>query len=260
MIVPFVLPASRSLASWWTLRPARGAIARGDLPAASTAAFAAASRDPDAARPWLAYGRWLVRAGRTTEAVDAYERADRRRPEHWTPRVVLPRLLRESGRSEQADAWLRKAKQFSLNVDPWLALEVPWRELQPPRTDEILLGRDDYGAVRDFLHPRRDHRWTRHRAYLRLVPVTAAPAYDVTLVMGSPEPSPNATPTVHVQAHDGSGVAFALSREVQPYTFRVRSPRTGPLIVEIRAPTWNLSGEPPEQGVRVDRMTVVPAR
>ena len=260
MIVPFVVPASRSLASWWTLRPARAAIERGDLTAASTAAFAAASRDPNAVRPWLTYGRWLLNGGRIPEAIDAYERARLRRPAHWTPIVVLPRLLRDAGRHTEADERLRDADQFSWNVDPWLALEVAWRELPPPRTDEILLARDDYGAVRGFLHPRNDHRWTRHRAWLRLVPATAAPAYDVTLAMSSPEPSPNATPTVHVRGHDGSGVAYVLSRRVQPYSFRVRSPPAGPLIVAIRAPTWNLSGQPPEQGVRVDRMTVVPAR
>ena len=216
--------------------------------------------DPDAARPWLTYGRWLAEAGRKAEAIDAYQRAELRRPDHWTPRLVLPRLLRDAGRNEEADARLREAHRFSFDVDAWLALEVPWRELPPPRADEILLGRDDYGAVRGFLHPRNDHRWTRHRAWLRLVPVTTAAAYDVTVWMGSPEPSPNATPTVHVRADDGSGLAFVLSKEVQPFTFRAPAPQNGPLIVEIRAPTWNRSGEPPEQGVRVERMTVVPAR
>jgi hypothetical protein len=65
---------------------------------------------------------------------------------------------------------------------------------------------------------------------------------------------------VQVRAEGGPGLAFVLSRKVQPYSFRVRSPLTGPLLIEIEAPTWNLSDQPPEQGVRVDRMTVVPAR
>jgi tetratricopeptide (TPR) repeat protein len=259
MIGPFVAPASRSLAASWTLRPAHAAIDRGDLAAASTAAFAAAGKDTESARPWLTYGRWLAHAGRIAEAIDAYERAGLRRPDHWTPRLVLPRLLREAGRQQDADERLREANQFSWNVDPWLALEVAWRELPPPRTDVILLGKDDYGAVRGFLHPRNDHRWTTRHAYLRLIP-TAAPSYDVTLAMGSPDPSPNATPTVNVRASNSSGVAFTLSREVQPYTFRAAAPLHGPLIVTIEAPTWNLSDQPPEQGVRVDRMTVVPAR
>jgi len=260
MIVPFVLPASRSLAAWWTLRPARAAIERGDVTAASSAAFAAAARDSGSARPWLTYGRWLARAGRMGEAADAYERADLRRPDHWTPRLVLPRLLREAGRREEADERLRQANQFSFNVDPWLALEVAWRELPPPRTDEILLGRDDYGAVRGFLHPRTDHRWTRHRAWLRLIPVTVAPSYDITLAMGSPDPSPYRSPIVRVSADGNAPVPFTLAREVRPYTLRMPAPSGGPLVVAIEAPTWNLSEEPPEQGVRVDRMTVVPAR
>jgi hypothetical protein len=260
MIIPFAGPGVHALAAWWTLRPARGAIERGDLAVASTAAFAAARRDTESARPWLTYGRWLARAGRTTEAIDAYQRAELRRPDHWTPRLVLPRLLREAGREQEADQRLREAYQFSWNVDPWLALEVAWRELPPPRTDEILLGKDDYGAVRGFLHPRGDHRWSGHRAEIRLIPVTAAPSYDVTVQMGSPEPSPNATPTVHVHAAGSSDVAFTLSREVQPYTFRTAAPMAGPLLIEIEAPTWNLPDQPPEQGVRVDRMTVVPAR
>ena len=261
MTVPFAGPAIRAVGAWWSLRPVPTLIQRGNLAAASTAAFAAARRDTDSARPWLTYGHWLATAGRTTEAIDAYQRAELRKPAHWTPRLVLPRLLREAGRNDEADEWLREANQFSLNVDPWLALEVAWRELPAPRADQILLARDDYGSVRGFLHPRNDHRWTRHRAWLRLLPATPAPAYDVTLVMGSPEqPSPNATPMVHVRAEGGPAVAFVLSRKVQPYSFRVRSPLTGPLLVEIRAPTWNLSEEPPEQGIRVDRMTVVPAR
>jgi len=260
MIGPFVMPASRSLAAWLTLRPARAAIDRGDVAAASSAAFAAAARDPGSARPWITYGGWLARAGRVGEAAEAYERASLRRPDHWTPRVVLPRLLREAGRTEEADEGLREANQFSLNVDPWLALEVAWRELPPPRTDEILLGKDDYGAVRGFLHPRTDHRWTRHRAWLRLVPVTVAPSYDVTLAMGSPEPSPFRSPTVRVLPDGAAPVSFTLAREVRPYTFRVPALSGGPLVVAIEAPTWNLSEQPPEQGVRVDRMTVVPAR
>jgi hypothetical protein len=257
---PIALPATRSVSACRKLRPAKPAIQRGDLQAASTAAFAAAGRDPDAVRPWLTYGRWLVAKGRTAEAIDAYERAERRRPDHWTPRLVLPRLLRDAGRDQEADQRLRDAYELSWNVDPWLALEVAWRDLPPPRGNEILLARGDYGALRGFLHPRHDHRWTRHRAWLRLVPADAAASYDVTLAMGSPEPSPYAAPTVLVRAHGGPGVAFVLSREVRPYTFRAPSPKAGPLSIEIRAPTWNLAGQPPEQGVRVDRMTVVPAR
>ena len=260
MIIPFAGPGFRAVSSSWSLRPARAAIQRGDLGAASTTAFAAASRDPGSARPWLTYGRWLVDAGRWAEAIDAYERAALRRPDQWTPRLVLPRLLREAGRPEEADTLLREANQFSLNVDPWLALEVAWRELPPPRTDQILLGRDDYGAVRGFLHPRGDHRFTRHRAWVRMIPASTASSYDVTLAMGSPDPTPNRSPTVRVLADGAAPVSFTLAREVRPYTLRAPAPSDGPLLIEIEAPTWNLSDQPPEQGIRVDRVTIVPAR
>jgi hypothetical protein len=46
---------------------------------------------------------------------------------------------------------------------------------------------------------------------------------------------------------------------VRPYTFHARLQPGEPLVVELRAPTWNSVGEPPDQGVRVDRMTVAPA-
>jgi len=260
MVIPFAGPLNHAMRAWWSLRPALSAIQRGDLSAASTEAFAAAGRDPESARPWLTYGRWLVRAGRTPEAIDAYQRARLRRPDHWTPQVVLPRLLREAGRTEEADRAGREAYQLSMNVDPWLALEVAWRELLPPRTDEVALGAFDYGAVRGFLHPRKDHRWTGRRAQLRLVPTTPAPSYDVTLWMASPEPSPHAAPVVRVSVADMPRASFTLARDVRPYVMRVPAPADGPLLVTLESPTWNLADQPPEQGVRVDRMTVVPAR
>ena len=260
MVIPFAGPTNRALRAKRALRPALEAIYIPDMPAASTTAFAAAGLDPESPRPWLTYGRWLAHAkGRAAEAVEAYQRAELRRPDHWTPRLVLPRLLRAAGREQEADERLRDAYQFSWNVDPWLALEVAWRELPGPRTNEILLGRDDYGAVRGFLHPRGDHRWTTRHAQLILIPTEPGPIYQVTLFMGSPEPSPLASPTVRVRASRGSAISFTLTRDVRPYTFAAE-PMDGPLLVTIDSPTWNLSDQPPEQGVRVDRMTVVPAR
>jgi hypothetical protein len=78
--------------------------------------------------------------------------------------------------------------------------------------------------------------------------------------MGSPDPSPYRSPTVRVWPDGSPPVPFTLTREVRPYTFRMPAPSGRPLLVTIEAPTWILSEQPPEQGVRVDRMTVVPAR
>jgi hypothetical protein len=122
-----------------------------------------------------------------------------------------------------------------------------------------LLSRGDYGAVRGFIDGRGDHRWSCGRAQLRLQPTFAGPACAVTLEMGSPPPSPIADPVVSVRVPGAPALTVRLSPEVRPYTFPARLERGEPLVVELRAPTWNSVGEPPEQGVRVDRMTVAPA-
>jgi hypothetical protein len=93
---------------------------------------------------------------------------------------------------------------------------------------------------------------------MRLVPTSPAAAYDVTIEMGSPDPSPFASPEVTLSAGERRS-RFTLQREVRPYSLRVAAPPAGqPLVVSFTAPTWCVSTEPAEQGVRVDRMTVSP--
>jgi tetratricopeptide (TPR) repeat protein len=234
-------------------------VERGDLARADLLAERAASRDPEAARPWLRYGRALAAAGEWERAMEAYRRAGARKAHHWTPALLMPRLLRESGRAEESARAVEAANRFSFDVDPWLAQEIAWDELPPPRTDEVLLGRGDYGAVRGFSLPHRDHRWTLGRAWVRLRPTVAAPAYDVTLDLGSPEPSPLAAPRLRVAVEGAPEAELALTREVKSYTLRVPAPRDGTLVLALRAPTWNHTGQPAEQGVRLDRVRVAPA-
>lgn len=78
--------------------------------------------------------------------------------------------------------------------------------------------------------------------------------------MGSPFPSTLAAPTVVAAANDGIAHSFTLGREVRPYSFRVAIAPGQPLIVRLDAPTWSRIGEPADQGVRVDRMSVRPAQ
>lgn len=252
--------AWRALAAARSLAPAEAALARGDVAGARSIASAAASRDPGAARPWLAYGRMLEWSGHAREAIEAYGRARMSRPNHWVPVLVLPRLLREAGRSEEAIAAVEEANSFSLRDDPWQALEVAWRELPPPRTDEILLARGDYGAVRGFHHPRGDHRWSARRAFLRLLPTRAAAEYEVTLEMGSPEPSPLEAPVVTVRMAGAPPTEVTLGRDLAPHGFRARPAPGEPLVVELESPTWNRVGERAELGACVSRMTVAPVR
>src|SRR5204863_7437265 len=120
------------------------ALDRGDRAGAQGDLERAAAADPAAARPWLSYGRALARTGDPQAALAAYARARDLKPHVWAPLVVEPTLLRAAGREGQAARAVEEANAFSWNTDPWLALEAAWRELPPPRADEILLGRGDY--------------------------------------------------------------------------------------------------------------------
>jgi tetratricopeptide (TPR) repeat protein len=278
----YAAPAARSLRASWALRPALGAAEYGDGPEALRLAEAAAALDPRSPRPWLAVGRALDAAHQPQAAIDAYRRAQSiPKPGAYLPMLALPRLLTATGQDEEARRVLDQADLLSWSLDPWVLLEIAWRDVPAPRADVIDVGRDDYGAVRGFLHPRGgdatlarrygtfdrpprvpepSHRWTRHRAWLRLVPTQAAATYRVTLEMGSPAPSPLQAPEVTVRAGTAAPRRVTLTRAVAAYTFDAPAPRAGqPLVVRIDAPTWTRSGEPAEQGVRVDRLTVAPA-
>ena len=223
-----------ALRAAWSLRPALAAVHRGDLAAASTIAFAAAGRDPDSPRPWLTYGRWLARAGHTAEAIDAYQRAELRKPDHWTPRLVLPRLLREAGRPEEADQRLRDAYQFS---GTWTVAGSRGPQAAASASD----GRDPAGARRLRRRARQPiagrRLGDRTPGAAETFPTPRSP-HDVTL-HGSPEPSRDAR-----CMSAGDGRASRLSCQSQPYRF-VPSPYPV-LIIEIRSPTgtgWTSRGK-----------------
>jgi hypothetical protein len=258
----FVPMAGRALAAAWRIAPAREAVARGDLRAAEAHVLAAEAADPASGRPWFRYGRWLAASGRPAEALVAYARGEPRVSYPYLPRLTRPRLLAEAGRGEEVASAVEAANTLSWNADPWLMLEVAWREMSAPRGDVIELGRGDYGAVRGFFHPRPAGRWSRRRAQLRLIPATPAARYRITLVMSSPEPSPRRDPAVGVRVQGGARARFTLAADPRPYTFETPAPDGDPgqpLQVEIESPTWNRSGHPAEQGILVHRMTVAPA-
>jgi hypothetical protein len=258
---PYVEPARAGWRAERLVRPAKDAIAAGDLDAARAWVLRAAAAAPSSSWPWLTYGQWLAEARHPSEALAAFEDAARLRPWLWVPRLARPRLLADAGRTSEVPAAVQEANRLAWAADPWLALEAAWRALPAPRAGEIRLGWDDHGAVRDFLHPHEDrYRWSRGRATLRLVPPQQASAYDVTLDLASPPPSPFEHPVARVRVRGGAGAAFTLDREVRSYTFRTPAPPGPEMVVELRAPTWNRADSFADQGVVVARMTVAPAR
>jgi 4-amino-4-deoxy-L-arabinose transferase-like glycosyltransferase len=283
LVKPYAPLAGRAISALLALRPARAALDHGDLASASVLAAKAAAEDPGSARPFLNYGRELAFAGHTEEAIEAYKRgAERASVVNFRPVLALSRLFQDAGLRDLADRAQDEADTLSWGVDPWVVLEIAWRELPPPRTDEIRLGQGDYGAVRGFLHPRGvdprvmgstrwvdlerfggsvppgRHRWSLHRAFIRLVPTQRASSYDLTLYMGSPYPSVLTNPVVTVRVGGREEGRFTQAPEIRPYRLRVAAPPGGELLLELEAPSWNRGGEPAEQAIRVDRLTVTP--
>lgn len=287
VVRPYVVPAVNAWRAWIETHAAESLVRAGDTTAASAAIERAAEFNPRSAWPYMGLGQALARSGDFGGAVGAYRDAQERATSATiAPRLALPALLIAAGRETQALVAMRRAHDYSWSADPWLALEVAWAELPAPHTDEIEVGGNDYGAVRNFLQPRGDprmgsdrtwrdveredglivppgvHRWSRARAWLRLVPRTLASSYDVTLMLGVPAPGrleAGASAVVRIAEREQQCV---LATDVRACTLRgvAAPPAVEALIVELRAPTWNRVGEPAEQGVRVERLTVTPTR
>jgi hypothetical protein len=287
MLRPYAVDAVREAAARVPMRRARRALLAGDTDAATRMTETAAARAPLSPRPWFDLGKALDVRGDMVGAVAAYRSGEPRAyPTDWRGLIGLARLLPLIEPGEDAAAKVARLDTLSWDTDPWLVLEVAWRELPPPQADEVLLARNDYGAVRGFFHPRglapdpgarrqewaqygRDggpvpppgpHRWTRRHAWVRLRPTVAAPVYDVTIDMGSPFPSPHTAPAVTVTGNDGLAHVLVLEPTVRSYTMRIAVRPHEPLVLRIDSPVWSRLGEPADQGVRVDRVSVRPAR
>ena len=76
--------------------------------------------------------------------------------------------------------------------------------------------------------------------------------------MGAPFPSTLAHPQVTVTA-GGRSATLTLDAELRAYTLAGVRPENGVVAVALRAPTWSRAGEVADQGVRVDRLEVVPS-
>ena len=286
MLWPFGRPAVGAARARLAMGSAMTSAAAGDRVSAVLRTELAARRDPSSPRPWFLLARTFAWHDQSQRALAALLRgAPLATAANWSAPIGRPRFWRDMAMDHDARRAGRHLDLISWDTDPWLVLEVAWRDLPPPRADEIVLGGGhDYGAVRGFLHPRGaeppihlhrlewnrydllggpqppagTHRWSRHRSWLRLRPTTPAPSYDVTLVMGSPFPSPLDAPTVTV-AFEGGTQRFTLDRELRPYVLTGVRPVDGVVSVRLSAPAWSRPGEPADQGIRVDRMTAAPA-
>jgi hypothetical protein len=284
MVRPYAAAAWQDASATRLMAGASRAVEAGALDDAWRITEQAAARAPRSPRPWFDLGKALDLHGDTAGALAAYAKGDpRTTPANWRSLLARARLLPVTEGGDAAFRAIRQADRASWNVDPWLVLEIAWRELPPPHADEVLIARNDYGAVRGMLHPRGidaeddrssqwaryeeggapppgPHRWTRGRAWVRLVPAVGSAVYDVTVEMGSPFPSPLTAPVVTVRGNDGVAHPQALTASIQAYTFRIGGVRSGePLLLRFDSPVWSRPGEPADQGIRIDRVSVRPA-
>jgi hypothetical protein len=287
MLRPYAAEAWQDAAATRTMARACAALDRGAPAEAWALAESAAARAPYSARPWYDLGKALHFHGDLAGALAAYAKGDPRGVfANWRGLLGRARIVPALEGGAAGASAVAELDRLSFSADPWLVLEMAWRELPPPRTDEVLLARNDYGAVRGFFHPRGldpaivgrspqwndylegpgprppegPHRWTRGLAWIRLVPTEPATAYDVTIEMGSPFPSPLASPVVTVTGNDGVAHRLTLGTGVQPHTLRVAVPPGEPLVLRLASPVWSRHGEPADAGVRVDRVSVRAAR
>ena len=129
----------------------------------------------------------------------------------------------------------------------------------PPRTDEVLLARGDLGAVRHFLQPRGDHRWSRPRALVRMRPRTAAPALrardrDGRAASGARRRNGRGG---RVDGGDARRLRVGGGFRGVPVPHRPRPPTASSTWRSARAP-WSRTGQPAAQGVAVRRVALVP--
>jgi len=257
-LAPFAGPAWRGVAAAAHLQAGADALARGDFPGAADAAARAAAADPTSTWPAVRYARWMIRARRPAEALAAYARAAPLREVTWEPPATRPALLAELGRMDEAGAAADEAHRLALVADSWILLEVAWRALDAPRTDEVLLARGDLGAVRHFLQPRGDHRWSRPRALVRMRPPAAAHGYELVIEMAAPPPAPGGSTDVQVAVDGGRAHRFTVGAHFAEYRIAIPAPADGIVDVELRTRPWSHTGQPAAQGVAVRRVALLP--
>lgn len=258
-LAPFVPLLAQALQAEWRLRPLAEAVARGDLARAEGLAQDAARLAPTAAFPLTRLGTLAARAGHTALALRAYEQAEQRQSTDWRSTVALPQLLRDAGRDGEADARVAALGRQFTRPRAWEPLEIAWQELPAPRRDEIVVGRDDYGALLRFGERRGRVRFTQPGAALRLRPTSRAARYRVALLVGSPEPSPYEAPEITATCAGAPEHRLRLSRALTEHEFECAPDEQGVLVVRLATPAWNRPGSPVDAGVRVERLRAWPS-
>jgi hypothetical protein len=263
MLVPHVEIVARGSLAFLRGLGARVAFDRGEVVSAARAVRRAAEVAPRSVNPLLRHARFQAERGDLEGALATYDEARSRKPAHVVAHLASAPLLQQLGRMDRAllarqgaDDLLKGTESRQLLVH---VLSAAWLWLAPPVTDELEFGRDAYGAADNLVFDLSGRSWTRHEARVRLRPRTRADNYDVTIEMSSPLPSPLTAPRVVVAGPNGEEAIFTLERDARPYSLRIKRPADGIVRLSITAPSWTRRHQPPDQGVCLTRVRVVPA-
>ena len=209
----------------------------------------AAQETPDG---WLRLGDAARALGDQPRALSAYRTANRLTPSYIAASARLGDLLRSMGDAAGARDAFEGQYADSQRVVDW-----SWRELRPPPATQLDVGDGlDFGYV-GGVYPAEEQqgataRWTAGDGWLRLR--GGAGPLIVRLRLAAPHPDGAAVPAQVCAA--GRCWPLELGPRWRTYSLQFSGAGDGPLLVEIRSPTFAAPDER-QLGVLIDAAVVV---
>ncbi|MGN6756503.1 MAG: glycosyltransferase family 39 protein, partial [Thermomicrobiales bacterium] len=211
---------------------------------------------PDLSEPHLRLAQLAAVRGDRDRALAEINTALDRDPDNYRARAIGVRLLRDSGEQDAA----RK-----LAAGGWAAapdgLDWAWDYFHDAPTTSLALDGADSGFVRGFYGPERGDggrtfRWMGEQGELRLASPDGG-AHTLALTLASPRP-PGQPLDVTVSVNGRTIGQVTVRRELGWNDVHLPRPSdlTGPLTVELRAPTTALPGDRRTFGVAVAAASV----
>jgi tetratricopeptide (TPR) repeat protein len=217
-------------------------VALGDLawtlgrPGDAQTAYLRAIQIDSTADGWLRVGAAALARGDSDRALRAYHNAAGKIPLYIVASTRLGDLLRTRGDLAEARRAFAGSYASLQEVTDWA-----WRELRPPPRAALDVGDGlDFGYV-GGVHPAEQlqgaaARWTDGRGLLRLEPPGGAEAGVLELRLAAPHPDPG--PVAAAVCAAGRCWPLLVGRTWRVYALPLPPGTRGPLLVEIRSPTF----------------------
>jgi len=244
--------AGRNLGRGWY-------VALGDLawtlgrPGDAQAAYLRAIQIDSTADGWLRVGAAALARGDSDRALRAYHNAAGKIPLYIVASTRLGDLLRTRGDLAGARRAFAGSYASLQEVTDWA-----WRGLRPPPRAELDVGDGlDFGYV-GGVRPAEPlqgaaARWTDGRGLLRLELPGGAEAGSLELRLAAPHPDPG--PVAATVCAAGRCLPLLVGRTWRVYALPLPPGARGPLLVEIRSPTFD-APDGRSLGLQIDRAAI----